>query len=248
MKIVGVGVCGPGESDRYMDRTMKEFKRLCDEVLIVTNNANEKDKQLIRDYGFQQYEDNREWGKEQPTIKTELLTRAGNLNADWIIALDMDEVFCSEFTRADAERLASGTEIAFYFLIVNLYNDENHFAHDVGIQRFWNIRFYKYAPEYGLQFQRKNLHCGLGPPIMYRYGWYAPYYVLHYGLMKKEDRLKKVERYLKYDPKRIFKTGPYYDDLQRDLKMRDFDGPGLLRKLNELKECKTRQTPKIRPE
>lgn len=248
MKIVGIGVCGPGEADRYMENTLKEFKRLCDDTIIATCNATQKEKDLIEKYGFKQYEDNREWGKEQPNIKTDLLTKAGELSPDWIIALDMDEAFAPEFTREEALRLGSTNEIAWYFLIVNLYNDDKHFAHDAGIQRFWNIRFYKYAPEYGLQFQRKALHCGLGPPIMYRYGWYAPFYVLHYGLMKPEDRVAKVERYNRYDPQRKFKQGPYYDDLQRELKMHVFDAPGLLRKLNSIRDTQPRDTPKIRPE
>lgn len=248
LKIVGIGVAGPGEADRYMEATLKEFKRLCDDTIIVTCNATEKEKDLIEKYGFHQYEDNREWGKDQPNIKTDLLTKAGELNPDWIIALDMDEVFAPEFTRSEAERLGSGDEIAWYFLIVNLYNDRDHFAHDAGIQRFWNIRFYRYAPEYGLTFQRKSLHCGLGPPIMYRYGWHAPYYVEHYGLMLPEDRQRKADRYAQYDPHRIFKPGPYYDDLQKELQMRPFDREGLLRKLSESTECKPRKTPKIRPE
>ena len=247
-RIIGIGVCGGGEADRYMEATLKEFKRLCDHTIIATCNATQKEKDLIESYGFEQYEDNREWGIDQPNIKTSLLTKAGESNPDWIVALDMDEVFAPEFTREKAVELTEGDEIAWYFLIVNLYNDREHFAHDVGIQRFWNIRFYKYAPEYGLQFQRKNLHCGLGPPIMYKYGWHAPYYVEHFGLMLPEDRQKKVERYNKYDPTRRFKAGPYYDDLGRELKMRVFDREQLLKKLSESPECKKRQTPKIRPE
>ncbi len=248
MKIVGIGVCGPGEADRYMRETMDEYKRLCDDVLIATCNATQKEKDLVEEYGFKHYEDNREWGKEQPNIKTDLLTKAGELSPDWIIALDMDEKFAPEFTREEAERLASGDEIAWYFLVVNLYNDREHFAHDAGIQRFWNIRFYKYAPEYGLQFQRKALHCGLGPPIMYRYGWHAPYYLEHLGLMRPEDRQKKMDRYAQYDPQRKYKQGPYYDDLGRELKMHPFDRPGLLAKLAASPETKERKTPKIRPE
>lgn len=245
MKIIGIGVVGPGEADRYMRKTMEEFKRLCDEVILVTNNATQKEKDLITEFGFQTYEDNREWGREQPNIKTDLLTRAGTLNPDWIIALDMDETFASTFTRVEAEKLAERGEIAWYFMIVNLYNDENHFAHDVGIQRFWNIRFYKYLPEFGLQFQRKPLHCGLAPPIAYGYGWYAPYYVLHYGLMLPEDRQRKIERYEKYDPQGKWKNHVYYDDLKRNLKMHVFDGPGLLRKLEAAPDCKIRIPPKL---
>lgn len=241
MRIIGIGVCGPNESSRYMEKSLKEFKRLCDDAIIVTNNGTEQDIALIESYGFKHYADNREWGIDQPNIKTDLLTKAGELKPDWIIAIDMDEVFAPEFTREEAERLASGHEVAYYFLVVNLYNDEQHFAHDVGIQRFWNIRYYKYMPEHGLQFQRKALHCGLGPPITYKYGWHAPYYLLHYGLMKPEDRKKKVARYQKYDPKGIHKSKVYYDDLNRELQMRPFDPQGLLRKLKESPECKPRK-------
>lgn len=248
MRIIGIGVCGAGEADRYMRATLDEFKRLCDDVLIATCNATQKEKDLIEEYGFRHYEDNREWGKEQPNIKTDLLTKAGELQPDWIIALDMDEVFAPEFTRGEAERLGSGDEIGWYFLVVNLYNDRDHFAHDAGIQRFWNIRFYKFAPEYGLQFQRKNLHCGLAPPIAYKYGWHAPYYLEHYGLMKKEDRDRRVQRYAQYDPKAVFKSRVYYDDLQKELKPRVFDRAQLLKKLAESPECQPRKTPKIRPE
>lgn len=243
MKIVGIGVVGPHE--KYIKKTLEEFKRLCDDVMLVTNNADEDTKSLIKSYGFHQYEDNRIWGIHQPDIKTALLEACSALQPDWIIALDMDEVFAPEFTRQEAERLASVGEISYYFMIVNLYNDEQHFAHGKGIQRFWNIRYYKYMPEHGLQFLRKNLHCGLGPPITYNYGWHAPYYVLHYGLMDKDDRLRKQARYREFDPNKRYKAGEYYDELGMDLPMREFDAPGLLRKLAESPETKIRTMPKL---
>lgn len=243
MRIIGIGVCGPRE--KYIEKSLNEFKRLCDDVLIATNNADEETIKLIDSFGFKHYEDNREWGIDQPNIKTDLLTKAGELKPDWIIALDMDEVFAPEFTREEAERLASGGEIGYYFLVINLYNDEKHFAHSSGIQRFWNIRYYKYMPEYGLQFLRKSLHCGLGPPVVYKYGWHAPYYLLHYGLMLPEDRLRKQQRYLKYDPTKKFKAGAYYDELGKELPMRDFDPELMLKKLRETPETQPRKTPTL---
>lgn len=236
-------VCGPRE--KYLTRSLDEFKRLCDDAIIATNNADEETIKLIDSYGFKHYEDNREWGLAQPDIKTSLLTKAGELNPDWIVAIDADEVFAPSFTREEAEKLTQTGEIAYYFLVVNLYNDEQHFAHGAGIQQFWNIRFYKYMPEYGLQFQRKALHCGLGPPITYKYGWHAPFYLLHYGLMDREDRERKQARYRKYDPNKRYKAGAYYDELGQELPMRKFDPEGLLRKLRETKETQPRKTPKI---
>ena len=147
-----------------MEKTLNEFKRLCDDVLIVTNHATQKEIGLLNKFGFWHYADDREWGRSQNNIKTDLLTRAQSLGPDWIVALDMDEVFAPEFTRVEAEALTKGEEIAYYFSVVNLYEDTEHFAHDVGIQRFWNIRYYKNLPQYGLTFQNKALHCGLAPP------------------------------------------------------------------------------------
>lgn len=243
IRIIGIGVVGPNE--KYIERTLNEFKRLCDDVILATNNADEDTIALIERYGFHHYEDNRVWGIHQPDIKTSLLEASRALQPDWIIALDMDEVFAPEFTREEAERLASVGEIAYYFLIVNLYNDEQHFAHSKGIQRFWNIRFYKFMPEYGLQFLKKSLHCGLGPPITYKYGWHAPYYVLHYGLMDKSDRERKQARYREFDPNKRFKAGAYYDELGMELPMREFDPKGLLRKLAESPETQPRKMPRL---
>jgi hypothetical protein len=245
MRIIGFMVCGPGEADRYLKASLDEFKRLCDDAVIVGNNTDEKTEKLIKSYGYWFYRDDREWGVHQPNIKTDLLKKVGGLKPDWIIPLDSDEVFAPEFTREEAERLASGQEIAWYFMIVNLYNDKEHFAHDVGIQRFWNIRFYKYLPQYGLQFQNKKVHCGLAPPFAYGYGWHAPFYVEHYGLMKPEDRQKKVERYRKYDPKAVFKSEVYYNDLARELEPKVFDRSKLLKQLAEIPDTQPRKMPKI---
>lgn len=241
MKIVGIQVCGPHE--KYLEKSLNEFKRLCDDAIIATNNADENTIKTIESFGYHHYEDNREWGIYQPDIKTNLLEKAGELKPDWIIALDADEVFAPEFTREEAEKLANSKEVAYYFLVVNLYNDEQHFAHSTGIQRFWNIRFYKYMPEFGLQFLRKSLHCGLGPPITYKFGWHAPFYLLHYGLMLPEDRERKQARYRQYDPNKKYKAGTYYDELGQELPMRIFDAQGLLGKLRESPETQPRKNP-----
>lgn len=243
MRIIGFMVCGANE--KYLEQSLKEFKRLCDDAVICTNNADQETKALIKKYGYWTYEDNREWGVAQPLIKTDLLARVAKLRPDWIIALDADEKFAQEFTRERAEHLASGDEVAWYFLVVNLYNDTEHFAHNTGIQRFWNIRFYKYLPEYGTEFQKKNLHCGLAPPFAYKYGWHAPYYLEHFGLMDKADRERKARRYQIYDPRAKFKDRSYYDDLVADLKPIPFDRQGLLKKLAELPDCKPRKMPKL---
>lgn len=207
MKIIGYGICGK-EADRYLENTLKEFKRLCDETIIVLNNATEKERTLIKQYGFHIKEDNREWGKEQHHIKEDLMEDVKKLNPDYCVCLDMDEIFEPSLTREILEKLFDKGD-ALYFYIVNLW--------DNGWRRkssFFNIRAWKWSND--LKFENRPLHCGLAPIWCYHYGSYIPFIVYHYGLMKKSDRLAKVERYKEYDPKAKYRSKEYYDSLLDD--------------------------------
>ena len=203
MRIIGYCICGK-EADRYLEETLKCFQRLCDETIIVLNNVTDKEREMIARYGFHIKEDNREWGKHQHQIKQDLMEDVEKLNPDWCIALDADEVLDPDFTRETIAEFSSLT--ALYVYIVNLW--------DKGWNRkwsFWNIRAWKWTGD--KKFSNRPLHCGLAPESAYYYGSYIPYYLKHYGLMKKEDRQKKIERYQKYDPQAVYKDVSYYNAL-----------------------------------
>lgn len=205
-------VCGPNEP--YLEETLQEFARLCDHAIIATCNATDREKQLINAYGFEQYDDNREWGRSQPDIKTDLLGRILASGAEWILVLDADETL-PKTSRADLEAFAVGRESA-QFYVVNLWNDPQHYKKSSG---FWNVRFYKAMPEVGTQFLRKPVHCGNAPPYFYNQSAkksYVPRIMLHKGLMDKEKRLAKVARYNTYDPYAQHKGREYYDMLATD--------------------------------
>lgn len=211
IKIVGQLVCGPGEADRYLKETLDEFKRLCDDVVVALCNAGPKEKAMVRSYDFRSYEDNREWGHEQPNIKTRLLRTILQLEPDWILPLDADETMPT-MTREELERIAYNRESA-YFYIVNLWNDPQHYSKALS---FWNVRFYKADESKGVQFLRKPVHCGNAPPYFYKIAAkesYVPHIVLHKGLMLPEDRMAKARRYEQYDPLAQHKGREYYDAL-----------------------------------
>lgn len=220
-------VCGPGEADRYLEGTLKEFKRLADDAVICLNNATDKERKLINEYGYWHYNDDREWGIHQPSIKTDLLAKISNLRPDVILPLDSDEVFDASFTRAELERWSSQYP-ACYAYIVNHWNDESHHRKSLG---FWNIRLFNWLPQYGTVYQKKNLHCGLGPPWAYHYGSYIPHAVRHYGLMETESRKRKVERYEKYDPSAKWKDRAYYEALKTETVGSEYNEAEMLAKL-----------------
>jgi hypothetical protein len=226
-RVIGLMVVGKGEADRYLENSLKEFKRLCDDAEIVCNNTDPKTEQMIRRYGYGVVRDDREWGIHQPSIKTDLLFRLGRKKPDVILPLDSDEVFDETFTREKLEEYSLKFP-ACYFYIVNLWNDEQHQRKSLG---FWNIRMFNWKPELGNQYIKKNLHCGLGPPWTYKYGSYVPFYVKHYGLMTQESRDAKVARYDKFDPNARWKDRAYYDALKTITNGSEFNEDEMRQKL-----------------
>lgn len=219
MRIIGYGVCGPGEADKYLEQTLKEFERLCDDAIILLCNATDKEKQLIDKYGFKTVVDDREWGRNQHLIKQDFVTNhVAKMNPDWCICMDMDERFDKNLTRERFEQLeALGN--ALYFYVVNLWDDGY-----APTMCFWNIRAWKWDRELEhkvgdrfYQFEPKPLHCGLAPRWAYFAGSYAPHLLVHYGLKEKAVRDKKVERYETYDPDARHKGRQYYDSLKKDM-------------------------------
>lgn len=232
MLIIGQLVCGPGEADRYLSKTLDEFKRLCDYAVVCLCNATEKEKAMVESYGFISYEDNREWGKYQPDIKTKLFESILTYGPDWIVALDADETLPT-VDRAGLEKLTEG-RVACQFYVVNLWNTEARYRKTLG---FWNVRFYKATGEFGTQFLRKPLHCGNAPPYFYNQPAresYVPHILLHRGLMDAEARARKVERYATYDPEAQFKGRMYYDALDDGAEGSEYSQVAVLAKVTEL--------------
>jgi glycosyltransferase involved in cell wall biosynthesis len=208
MRIIGYGICGAGEADRYLKGTLDCFKKLCDDTIILLNNAGQKEKDLIASYGFKTVEDNREWGTNQHLLKQDFMNEVKKLQPDYCVCLDMDEVFDTEMTREDLEKEFDIGD-ALYCYIVNLWEE--------GWNKQWsffNIRAWKWSDD--LKFENKPLHCGLAPAWCYRYASYSKYFVKHYGLMTKESRQAKIARYEKYDPRAKYKDESYYKALHSD--------------------------------
>lgn len=211
MKVVGYGICGPGEAGRYMRKTLDQFKTLCDEVIILCNNVGPAEKALCYEYGFKMVQDNREWGKLQWKIKQDFLEQHVSKIArkgDMMLCLDMDEVIGPPISK---EWLMTAPMDAYYVFVVDLWNDPQHYKYE---SCFWNVRIWRWNGD--TKFKQKPVHCGLAPQWAYHYHRHAPFYLLHYGLMKKEDRDRKIARYDKYDPQAIHLVRKYYDMLKSD--------------------------------
>lgn len=228
MKITGQLVCGPNE--KYLEKTCAEFARLCDDTVVALCNATPQERDIVEQFGFHAYEDNREWGREQPNIKTTLLQKIKERGTDWVVVLDADETLPT-IDRATFEALTENrTSMQFY--VINLWNDEGHYRKN---SAFWNVRAYAPFASTDTQFLRKPLHCGNAPPFFYgsAKATYVPHVMLHRGLMNYVDRQRKAHRYDVYDPNARFKGREYYDMLREETGGSEYDEAAVLRKLQE---------------
>lgn len=219
MKIVGYGICGEGEARRYMRQTLDEFKRLCDEVVILCNNASKEEEMLIDSYGFRRYSDKRQWGHFQWRIKQDFLSGIVSRIAekgDMMVCLDMDEVLDKNLTR---DWLLSAPFDAYHVYVVDLW--EGGYKPE---SCFWNVRLWRWTGE--TKFRAKPVHCGLAPEWAYLYHRHAPFILKHYGLIKKEDRERRIARYKRFDPHAEHLDRKYYDMLASDT-FRPFDEDAL---------------------
>lgn len=214
-KIIGYGICGPGEAGRFMRETLEEFKRLCDETVIMLNGATLTELQpeiaLLKEYGIPYRHDQREWGRMQWKIKEDFLSFHISklaLEGDVMVCLDMDERFDRHMSR---EWLLAMPFDAYKVFIVDLWNDPEHYKPE---SCFWNTRIWRWTGN--IEWIRKPVHCGLAPRWAVAYNRYAPFLLIHKGLMLRATRQRKIERYEKYDPNARHLGKPYYAMLHSD--------------------------------
>jgi hypothetical protein len=200
--ITGYCITTAGEAKRYLRDTLDCLQKLCDEVVIVLNRAGTDEILLVEEYGFETIVDDSEWGKNQDKIKERLMKHLSGKKRDLMVCLDSDEVLL--ISKKELTELKGD---AWYVYVMNMWGD--------GWKRkwsFWNIRVWRWNNL--IEFQHTPLHCGLAPKWCYEVGHYVPIILEHYGLMLKEDRLKKVARYEKYDPTAKYKDCSYYEGLK----------------------------------
>lgn len=227
-----MGVVGKGEADKYLKKVLDHNLPLVDKMVIWGDAPDDKTDRLVLSYGskveYRRYPESL-WATKQWLIKEALFKYVIAHKPDWVLAFDADEIFDDRLDRKKLEELASGKATSYDFNFIQLWDDEKHMRVDGGWGDFWNCRFYKYQPQQSQEWLRKALHCGLWPIYARQQAIMIPYIVKHYGYMKPEHRVKKVERYDTYDPQRVYQDKEWYQSMK-------FEGNDPRMKIKEFNE------------
>ncbi len=224
--ITGLVIVGPNEADRYLERTLKSLSFLCDRVEAVLCNATGKEQAMCLKYSVKTRQDNREWGLNQAQIKHD----AHKGRNGWMLCLDADEVVDQQITKEFLQSYMDRGPLAYHSFLVNHWDEETKYRLDMC---FWRVQFYKATLANGASFERSGFDPGIVPYWAASQASYLPMFVRHYGLMKKEDRERKVKRYEKYDPEQKLLPKDYYDALKSTVWADTFDAYRLRQQLKK---------------
>lgn len=174
------------------------ISNLADEIVIVDNGSTDgtyeffsncsKVVNIIKTEGFNEGRD-----------RSILLRIAQEHNPDWLMTLDIDEIFEAGISRKDLNRLMYNKYIKTWdFRLFHLLNDENHFVSSWrDIKELSMPRRSLFKNHNKLFVRDVKIHCGVEGRLTPRR--ISKLRIKHYCNLFKEYRLKAYENYLNID-------------------------------------------------
>jgi hypothetical protein len=151
--------------------------------------------------------------------------RAKERSAEWILFLDVDEIFERRLTRAGLDRMMNDRSIGRYFFrLFNISGDGMQF--EAGIQRLWAAAWplrVLWRDQPGGWFNDAYIHSGLINGIGGR-SKLSHHRIRHLGTLNRDYFARKTEDYLKVDPGRTSMYIRYRDEKTPLMRWREFDG------------------------
>jgi len=198
-------------AERWMNAALREAVGVCDQILVLDDGSTDRTPEICRSFSQVQY---RYYQRplEEARDRNELLQWALENQAEWILALDGDEVLeegAATTIRQEISRLDPRDPVYTFFNLRFLYfwNDPELYRCENSIYgNFWNPRlFTTWGQDTGKLSIGKtgpghDFHCCSIPANLQGRGRNIDVCVKHYGYLEPSDRQKKYNFYLQKDP------------------------------------------------
>jgi glycosyltransferase involved in cell wall biosynthesis len=209
----------------FIHRWLENIAPLVDEIVLVDNGSTDGTLEVIKNHPKVVSIDQTE-GYHEGRDKAILYNRARERNADWLLTLDVDEIFEKRMTRERIERMMSSKIFKKYtFRRLHLFKDENHFK--AGLHNL----FHNSVPD---RMMWKDQPSGHFPPLKLHIGtprgikglsYWTNIRIKHYSPLYQTKHLEKTKYYSEMDPgrakmyekhhKEMVKTWPFYEFEER---------------------------------
>jgi len=209
------------ERTRYIVQSLRALASAVDKVLVLDDASTDGTDEVCRQLGAEVRRRTTSGFANEWQLRAELWDWASSLGPEWIVVLDADEVLRGgEHLRAILRALDRFPLVgAVAVRLWDLWDDEGRARDDelwTAHRRYWTIAM-RWTPRWTYQWLQWPQHCGrlpLNPP-----GWIVQIDdvdVLHYGWLRREDRVKKYARYRQLDPHAWWGSADQYRSILDD--------------------------------
>ena len=207
----------------FLPEWLERISALTDECVAVDNGSTDGTFEMLREHPLVVSIDRTE-GFHEGRDKQLAYVRAKERSAEWILFLDVDEIFERRLRRADLDCMMNSRRVGRYFFrLFNIVGDGTEF--EAGLQRLWAASWplrVLWRDEPRGWFNGSYIHSGLINGI----GGHASlshHRIRHLGTLHRDYFAKKTENYLAVDPGRAPMYVRYRDEQTPLMQWREFD-------------------------
>jgi O-antigen biosynthesis protein len=188
---------------RWIERVVRSIQPVCDRILVFDDHSTDATPEICEALGCAVYRSEFE-GIHEARDKDFLLSKAWEFAqvGDWCLMVDGDEALYPADAPAVLAAMDS-TAVCYSAHVVYLWDREDQVRVDRWYREFRRPSLFKLVSR-DLRFQRTdaggNFHCSSAPAGLLGSIVAAPIRLLHYGYLRREDRVRKYHWYNQVDP------------------------------------------------
>lgn len=221
------------EADRYLKTALTHLSEYVDGIVILDDASTDETPRICQNFSkvisFHRLDESL-FGKDESILRRILWEMTVDLDPDWILALDADEIFESSIKNELLSLTRQNKNDLVYFPIYHFWGSLTHYRTD----GLWNPLFskiaclYRYLKNKNYHWPDRKLHCGRFPIEAYvQPATLATIRILHLGYARKAEHQSKYNRYLAIDPGGRFCPMAHYQSILESPQLKQWTGEKL---------------------
>lgn len=189
---------------RWIRSVIQSALAVCERVYVMDDCSSDETAEICRSFGNDVTVYSSPFnGLDESRDKNWLLDRIRHQGADWVLAIDGDELLLDPSCVVDA--VENGAAHCYSLRVLYLWDRRDRVRTDGVYGRFWRPSLFRLRQNDSFRSTRNggNFHCGNVPQEFSGIQNRCPARLLHFGYMDAADRKRKFEWYNQHDPENL---------------------------------------------